>query len=64
MFQLYLPEMHMDAKLQVILKGILVTEEDGVNFSGFFFIIIIIFSKIIWSLFACHQKTIGYPGYM
>lgn len=25
----------MDAKLQVILKGILVTKEDGVNFSGF-----------------------------
>lgn len=37
MFQLYLPEMHMDAKLQVILKGILVTEEDGVKFSVFFF---------------------------
>lgn len=37
MFQLYLPEMHMDAKLQVILKGILVTEEDGVKFSGLVF---------------------------
>lgn len=36
MFQLYLPEMHMDAKLQVILKGILVTEEDGVRFPVFF----------------------------
>lgn len=27
----------MDAKLQVILKGILVTEEDEVKFSGFFY---------------------------
>lgn len=34
MFQLYLPEMHMDPKLRVILKGILVTEEDGVKFWG------------------------------
>lgn len=38
MFQLYLPEMHMDAKLQVILKGILVTEKDGIKFSGLFFL--------------------------
>lgn len=37
MFQLYLPEMHMDAKLQVILKGILVTEGDGVKFFCLFF---------------------------
>lgn len=29
----------MDAKLQVILKGILVTEEDGVKFPAFFYII-------------------------
>lgn len=37
MFQLYLPEMHMDSKLRVMLKGILVTEEDQVKFFWFFF---------------------------
>lgn len=45
MFQLYLPEMHMDAKLQVILKGILVTVEDGVKFSVLFFIFLFFFSQ-------------------
>lgn len=45
MFQLYLPEMHMDAKLQVILKGILVTEEDGIKFSGFFSLFFYYFLK-------------------
>lgn len=63
MFQLYLPEMHMDPKLQVIQKGILVTEEDGVKFFGVLFIYLI-FLKIICSLFACHQTIIGYPGYI
>lgn len=62
MFQLYRPEMHMDAKLQVILKGILVTEEDGVKFSGWVFFFFPL--KNHCSLFACHQKIIGYPGYI
>lgn len=31
--------MHMDPKLQVILKEILVTEEDGVKFFGFYLFI-------------------------
>lgn len=55
--------MHMDPKLRVLLKGILVTEEDGLKILGVLFIYLI-FSKIICSLFACHQTIIGYPAYI
>jgi len=62
MFQLYLPEMHMDAKLQVILKGVLVTEGDGVKFSAFFFFFIFSQKSFAHYLHVI-KKIIGYPGY-
>lgn len=56
--------MHMDAKLQVILKGILVTVEDGVKFSVLFFIFLFFFLKNHLLIICMPSKTTGYPSYI